>query len=47
MAITDTIEQSIAELIGRLPQADALESARIHTRIEELEELKKEYGTTT
>ena len=40
MSITDTIEKSIAELIARLPNADTLESARIHTRIAELEALK-------
>lgn len=45
MAITDTIEKSIAELIARLPNADTLESARIRTRITELEALKEQHTT--
>lgn len=46
MAITDTIDQSIEELIGMLPTANAEESARIRSRIKELEVMKDEYTTT-
>jgi hypothetical protein len=44
-AITNSIEQSIAELINKLAKADRKESARIHARIDELEKLKEQYAT--
>lgn len=46
MTITETIEKKIEELIGQLVDADALESGRIRTRINELKSLKKESDTT-
>ena len=46
MAITDTIDKSIEELIGQLVHADASESLRIRSRISELEVLKEQYTTT-
>ena len=45
MTIEETINTKIEELIGKLADADAAESARIHTRIIELKSLKKD--TTT
>jgi hypothetical protein len=45
VTVTDSIEQSISELIAQLPGADDMESARIRTRIDELEKLKEQYAT--
>jgi hypothetical protein len=41
-----SIEETIVQLIDQLKDADASESARIQTRINELESLKKEHDTT-
>ena len=46
MVIPETIDKSIEELIGQLPAADSIESARIRTRIDELKALKAEHTTT-
>ena len=44
--MTVSIDETISKLIERLEGADAHEAARIHTRIRELESLKKEHDTT-
>lgn len=46
MAIKETIDNKIEELIEKLADANATEAARIHTRIDELKSLKKEHATT-
>jgi hypothetical protein len=45
VAITDTIDNSIAELIEQLVDADSDEAARIRSRIAELESMKEQYAT--
>jgi hypothetical protein len=40
------IDEQIEKLTERLVHAKAREAARIHTRIKELEALKKEHTTT-
>lgn len=47
MHVSKSIDEMIQELIGQLPQADDVESARIHTRIAELRALEKEHVVTT
>ena len=41
MSLEETIDTQIEELIEKLSRANAREAARIHTRITELESLKR------
>lgn len=41
MALEETIDTKIEELVGRLVSADDAEAVRIHTRITELKSLKE------
>ena len=46
MTIEEMIDIQIEELIGQLGAASNKESKRIHNRLYELENLKKEHATT-
>ena len=43
--VLESIDTSIAELVARLTRASDQEAARIHARIAELRELRKQYTT--